>query len=103
MSYAPESIYLMHYSRVTGTQRLARLLEFQIHEFVRIARACADLPNAHEAVREAMLQLWIGLLREQGSTRSADEVAELLETDRELNAQGLLIWFERQRKSNMLG
>ena len=42
MSYAPESIYLMHYSRVTGTPRLATMLKSQIREFVRIT-ASAEL------------------------------------------------------------
>jgi glyoxylase-like metal-dependent hydrolase (beta-lactamase superfamily II) len=100
MSYAPESIYLMHYSRVTGTPRLAAALKSQIREFVRIVQACADRPDAHDAIRAAMLQLWLKLLQQQGSTLSVAEVARWLEMDLELNAQGLLIWFQRQRKSN---
>jgi glyoxylase-like metal-dependent hydrolase (beta-lactamase superfamily II) len=100
MSYAPESIYLMHYSRVTDTPRLAAMLKSQIREFVRIVRECATLPDAHNAVRAAMMEMWLRLLQQQGSTLSVEEVAKWLETDLELNAQGLLIWFHRQRKSN---
>lgn len=100
MSYAPDSIYLMHYSRVTGTPRLAAMLKSQIREFVRIVRERAALPDAHNAVRAAMLELWLRLLQQQGSTLAVEEVSEWLETDLELNAQGLLIWFQRQRKSN---
>jgi len=99
MSYAPDSIYLMHYSRVTGTPRLAASLKSQIREFVRIAREYGELPNASEGVRAAMLDLWVGLLRQHGSTLSSSEVAEHLAGDLDLNTQGLLIWFERQRKS----
>lgn len=98
MSYVPESIYLMHYSRVTGTPRLAALLKLQIREFVRIARECETLPDAHHAIRVAMMNLWLKLLREQGSTLSDQEVADWLEGDLELNAQGLVIWMQRQRK-----
>jgi glyoxylase-like metal-dependent hydrolase (beta-lactamase superfamily II) len=101
MSYAPDSMYLMHYSRVTGTPRLAGLLKSQIREFVRIAQACGDLPDAHNAVRAAMLEMWLKLLQLQGSTLPPGEVARLLETDLELNSQGLLIWYWRQRKSNL--
>jgi glyoxylase-like metal-dependent hydrolase (beta-lactamase superfamily II) len=101
MSYAPDSIYLMHYSRVTGTPRLAILLKSQIREFVRIVRERQALPDAHNAIRAAMMELWLKLLRQQGSTMAVDEVARLLESDLELNSQGLLIWFERQRKSNV--
>jgi glyoxylase-like metal-dependent hydrolase (beta-lactamase superfamily II) len=101
MSYAPESMYLMHYSRVTGTPRLAEMLKSQIREFVRIVRDCASLPDAHNAVRAAMLELWLKLLQQQGSTSAAADVAELLELDLELNSQGLLIWYARQRRSNL--
>jgi glyoxylase-like metal-dependent hydrolase (beta-lactamase superfamily II) len=99
MSYAPDSMYLMHYSRVTGTPRLAEMLKSQIREFVRIAERSVELPDPHNTVRAAMFEMWLKLLRLQGSTLPADEVAELLEWDLELNAQGLLIWYERQRKS----
>jgi len=98
MSYAPESIYLMHFSRVTGMPRLAALLKSQIREFVRIARECDGVPDAHNAIRRAMLELWLRLLQEQGSTLSTQEVSDWLAGDLELNAQGLLIWLQRQRK-----
>jgi glyoxylase-like metal-dependent hydrolase (beta-lactamase superfamily II) len=101
MSYAPESMYLMHYSRVTGTPRLAEMLKSQIREFVRIVRDCEASLDAHNAIRAAMLGLWLKLLQQQGSTVAADEVAKLLETDLELNSQGLLMWFARQRRSNL--
>jgi glyoxylase-like metal-dependent hydrolase (beta-lactamase superfamily II) len=98
MSYAPDSIYLMHYSRVTGTPRLAAMLKSQIREFVRIVREHGALPEASEGIRAAMLELWVTLLQQQGSGLSSSAVAELLEGDLDLNTQGLLIWFERQRK-----
>jgi len=100
MSYVPDSMYLMHYSRVTGTPRLAAMLKSQIREFVRIARECESLPDAHNAVRAAMMELWLKLLQQQGSTLAVEEVSKWLETDLELNAQGLLIWFRRQQKES---
>ena len=100
MSYAPESMYLMHYSRVTDTPRLAEMLKSQIREFVRIVRACEALPDPHNAIRAAMLELWLNLLQQHGSTCAVDDVAKLLESDLELNSQGLLIWCARQRRSN---
>jgi len=98
MSYAPESIYLMHYSRVTGIPRLAALLKQQIREFVRIARESSHLPDTHNAIRERMMQMWLTLLQQQGSTLSPREVSDWLEGDLELNAQGLVIWLQRQKK-----
>jgi len=40
------------------------------------------------------------LLQQQGSTLAVEEVSKWLETDLELNAQGLLIWFRRQQKES---
>jgi glyoxylase-like metal-dependent hydrolase (beta-lactamase superfamily II) len=101
MSYAPESMYLMHYSRVAGTPRLAEMLKSQIREMVRIVRACEASPDPHNAIRSAMLDLWLKLLQQQGSTVAPGDVAKLLESDLELNSQGLLMWFARQRRNNL--
>jgi glyoxylase-like metal-dependent hydrolase (beta-lactamase superfamily II) len=98
MSYAPESIYLMHYSRVTGTPRLAAMLKWQVREFVRIARESAQSADSHNAIREQMMDMWLKLLQQQGSTLSPREVSDWLEGDLELNAQGLAIWLQRQQK-----
>jgi glyoxylase-like metal-dependent hydrolase (beta-lactamase superfamily II) len=101
LSFAPESMYLMHYSRVTGLTRLAAMLKSQIREFVRIAHEHGASPDAHNAVRAAMFDLWLKMLQQQGSTMPASEVAGIVETDLELNAQGLLIWRGRQLKNKM--
>ena len=98
MTYEPESIYLMHYSRVTGTPRLADLLKLQIREFVRIARESESLPDVHGAIRTGMMDMWLKLLGQQGSELSSREVSDWLEGDLELNAQGLVIWLQRQKK-----
>src|SRR5262249_737528 len=71
MSFALDSIYLMHYSRVTGTTRLASLLKSQIREFVQIVQGSASAPDPAEAIRGAMLELWLKLLKQQGSTLPA--------------------------------
>ncbi|MGH8136886.1 MAG: MBL fold metallo-hydrolase [Steroidobacteraceae bacterium] len=97
---APESIYLMHYSRVTGVPRLAELLKSQIHDFVQMARRHAQSPDAHAAIRADMLELWLRLLQRHGSTLTADEVARMLEADLDLNTQGLIAWLQRQQKNN---
>jgi hypothetical protein len=100
LAYAPQSMYLTHYSRVTGVPRLAEMLQSQIAELVRIARRHAGSADAHGAIRVAMFALWVQLLRRHGCTLPEAEIAELLETDLELNAQGLVVWLERQRKTN---
>ena len=68
---------------------------------MRIVRDRAASPDAHNAIRAAMLDLWLNLLQQQGSTSAPDDVAQILESDLELNSQGLLIWCARQRRSNL--
>lgn len=99
MSYSPQSMYLMHYSRVTGLPRLAESLKSQIREFVEIVRRCESREDAHAAIRTEMLDLWWTLLQRQGSELPRAEAARLLENDLELNAQGLLFWARRLRRS----
>lgn len=101
MSYAPESIYLTHFSRVTQTTRLAGMLKAQIREFVRMTQEFGPGPNPAEAIRSAMLELWLRLLQQHGSTHTREEVEKLLKGDLDLNAQGLLIWFKRQSRGNV--
>ena len=100
-AYRPESIYLMHFSRVTGVPRLAGLLKEQIVELAAIARRNANAPDRAAAIRADMLALWIALARREGSTLDAGAVERGLENDLELNTQGLLAWLDRaaERKS----
>jgi len=103
LGLAPESIYLMHYSRVTGVPRLGAMLKSQIAELVRITREHARAASPHAAIREAMLELWWTLLQRQGSRLTRTGVARLLESDLELNTQGLLIWLERAERGRQAG
>ena len=66
---------------------------------MRIAQESDSQPDAHKSIRTAMMEMWLKLLRQQGSTLSPAEVSDWLEGDLELNAQGLVIWLERQRKA----
>jgi glyoxylase-like metal-dependent hydrolase (beta-lactamase superfamily II) len=101
LSYRPESIYLMHFSRVTGVPRLAELLKSQIRELTGIARRHAHAPDRVAAIRADMLALWIELARREGSTLDEAALERALEGDLELNTQGLIAWLDRaaERKS----
>ena len=100
-AYRPESIYLMHFSRVTGVPRLAGLLKSQIRELTGIARRHAHAPDRAAAIRADMLALWIALAAREGSTLDEGALARALESDLELNTQGLIAWLDRggERKS----
>lgn len=98
LSYHPESIYLMHFSRVTGVPRLAELLKAQIGELTGIARRHARAEDRAAAIRADMLALWVGLARREGSTLDEGSLARALESDLELNTQGLIAWLDRGRE-----
>ncbi|MBV9346305.1 MAG: MBL fold metallo-hydrolase [Gammaproteobacteria bacterium] len=95
MSYRPEAMYLMHFSRVTGLARLAAALQAQVREFARLARAHARDPQPAAGIRADMAALWLRLAREHGCHQSDAEILQRLAGDLELNTQGLLVWLQR--------
>lgn len=99
LSYAPQAMYLTHYSRVTDVPRLAESLKLQIRQFVAIARKHRDDANRHEAISAGLRALWLELLRQHGCTLPEARIDELLGVDLELNTQGLSAWLDRERKS----
>ncbi len=95
LSYRPESMFLMHFSRVTDVPRLGELLKMQVREFARIARAHAQDADPATSIRAAMLELWLDLAHRHGSPLSDREIEAVLENDLTLNTQGLMVWLER--------
>jgi glyoxylase-like metal-dependent hydrolase (beta-lactamase superfamily II) len=98
-SFAPESVYLMHYGRVTGASKLATDLKAQVRQFVEIARRSARLPDVKGAIEKEMRALWISLARKHGVTLPEERIDALLKDDLDLNAQGLVAWIERQKRA----
>jgi glyoxylase-like metal-dependent hydrolase (beta-lactamase superfamily II) len=98
-AYRPESMYLMHFSRVTHIARLASDLKDRIRELVDITERNADAPGRYEAIRGDMLSLWLGLARKHGVQLGDAEIARLLEGDLDLNTQGLIVWVDRRKRS----
>jgi glyoxylase-like metal-dependent hydrolase (beta-lactamase superfamily II) len=99
LAYRPESIYLMHFSRVTEVPRLGELLKNQILELSAIARRHARATNRAAAIRAEMLELWIALAQREGSTFDEREIEHALHGDLELNTQGLIAWLDRSTHS----
>ena len=95
LAYAPQAMYLMHFSRVTDVPRLAAKLKKQIGEFVRIARHHAQAHDRYAAIKGDMLDLWLGLAREHEIALSRAEIERLLQGDLDLNTQGLIVWLDR--------
>jgi glyoxylase-like metal-dependent hydrolase (beta-lactamase superfamily II) len=97
LRYSPQAMYLTHYGRVDGVERLATELLKQIDAMVDIARARAGLGEAAllAALRDGLGSLYATRAAAMGCPRSAAEVVELLAMDIQLNAQGLAVWLQR--------
>ncbi len=91
----PESVYLMHFSRVTGIPRLGTSLKQQITALAGIARAHATDADPARGIHADMLALWLGLARAHGCRQSDTELEQALEGDLALNTQGLIAWLTR--------
>jgi glyoxylase-like metal-dependent hydrolase (beta-lactamase superfamily II) len=98
-SYRPAAAYLMHYSRVTDIPKLAGDLKTQVRQLVEIARRNADRPDLKAAIVKEMQELWRGLARQHGVQLPDERITALLKDDAELNAQGLVVWIERQKRA----
>jgi glyoxylase-like metal-dependent hydrolase (beta-lactamase superfamily II) len=92
---APESVYLTHFSRVTGTARLAQSLREQVDALAKIARRHQSSPQRQARIREDMRALWWALARAHGVANAEARVDEVLGPDLELNTQGLDAWLTR--------
>jgi glyoxylase-like metal-dependent hydrolase (beta-lactamase superfamily II) len=98
MSFEPEWLYLTHYGRVGDVPRLAALLLEQLDAMVALARAAMHAEDRHERLKRDLSALYLQKLREHGCTLPESRVLELLELDLELNAQGIAIWLDRERR-----
>jgi glyoxylase-like metal-dependent hydrolase (beta-lactamase superfamily II) len=97
LSYSPESMYLMHFSRVTDVPRLGESLKGQIRELTRIAQQSSAAADPAAAIRSGMSDLWRELAARHGCRLPPRQLLALLEGDLELNTQGLIAWLERRR------
>jgi glyoxylase-like metal-dependent hydrolase (beta-lactamase superfamily II) len=95
LAYEPQSMYLMHFSRVTDVGRLGESMKMQVQELARIARAHAQDAAPAVGIRADMLALWLHLARAHGCTLSDAQILQVLGGDLELNTQGLLAWLQR--------
>ncbi|HET6725986.1 MAG TPA: MBL fold metallo-hydrolase [Gammaproteobacteria bacterium] len=95
MSYAPQAMFLTHYSRVTDLRRLAADMHLGIDQYVDIARTCAGADNRELCMKEKMHDWLCERLAVHGC-ELPDETRDLwLAMDIDLNVQGLAVWLDR--------
>ena len=99
LSARPEACHVTHFGAVRGdVQRVGLRLIEQVDAMVALAQFLEDAPDRHEALKQALTKLYVDRARIHGVAEPERLVPELLEMDIELNAQGLAVWLERERK-----
>jgi len=98
LSFAPEAMYLTHYSRVENVQLLGADLSRRLDALVSLALAARDLSGMarHERIKSQMADYLFGELRAHGCLLADEVLLEIWATDLELNAQGLEVWLDSQ-------
>lgn len=99
LSYAPQRMYLTHYSAVDKVPVLAERLRAGIARYVALARSLAAAPDRHQAIKAALRADLLADLAARGHRMPVAEVDALLATDLELNAQGLGVWLDTQKSA----
>jgi len=95
MARDPQAMYLTHYGRVEGVPSLGRNLLRLLDATVRAAMGMRHHPARHEALKQALLELYVQDLQRHGAPQTPAQIQELLGMDIELNAQGIAVWLDK--------
>mgnify|MGYP001275664940 CR=1 FL=1 len=99
LAYAPQAVFLTHYSRVTDVPRLAADLHRDLDEFVRIARRHAERADPQGAIAKDLEWYLRRRLDEHGVDLPEALISDWLAMDVQLNAQGLAVWLAGQGRT----
>lgn len=98
----PAWVYLTHYGRVGDVQRLGAQGLALLREMVALGLRLRAAPQRHAALCAALEALYLEGVRAHGCAFAPDEVRALLAIDIELNAQGMAVWLDRERRAGAL-
>ena len=98
LALQPQAMYPTHYGRIEDVQRLAADLHTQIDAMVALARAADGKPDRHEVLVDTLTSLYATRAQAHGWHAGRARLSEVLQMDIELNAQGLEVWLDQQRK-----
>jgi len=94
----PASLYLTHFGRVTGAERLGAALSEQIERFVAVAREQAPAADRQQRIRAGLRDDLVARAAAHGVADAEATVDAVLGPDLDLNTQGLVAWLERAEK-----
>lgn len=99
LSYAPQAMYLTHFGRVQGVAALGDTLLTQIDELVAMAEPLRAVPERHARLKQGLAEIYLRRTRDHGCSLADAQVLDLLASDIELNAQGLAVWLDGDKRT----
>jgi glyoxylase-like metal-dependent hydrolase (beta-lactamase superfamily II) len=96
LSYNPRGIYVTHYSRVEGLQKLAADLHEQLDAYVEIAQRHKQHEQRTATMTSDLYAYIDARLDQHGVRRDEAFRHALLDGDIKLNVQGLEVWLDQQ-------
>lgn len=98
MSFQPEAMFLTHYSRVADLEPLAASLHEQIDAQVALGRSAAERADRSAYLRAAIADQFRARAAALACPITGAAFDALLALDVELNAQGLEVWLDRDKR-----
>jgi glyoxylase-like metal-dependent hydrolase (beta-lactamase superfamily II) len=98
LTLKPEAMYLTHYGRVENIEHLAGKLHELIDAMVDVALEAGDSSHRHARLTQGLTELYAARTSEHGWKGDSNELLHWLGMDIELNAQGLGVWLDRERR-----
>ena len=99
MACEPEHVYLTHYSKVVGLDRLAEDMHHDIDAFVALADSLENSADRLASIEAGMFAHWWARLQDHGYEGSRDDAFAVVEMDIKLNSMGLDVWLNRRAKA----
>lgn len=98
MSFSPQTLYLTHYSALKPNARMIAGLHEQIDDFVMLTQKAADSDeNFSQILNHDILEYLVRRCLNELNDINEDIVRKWLKLDAELNAQGLVHWWQHKR------
>ena len=95
LAFKPEAMYLTHYSRVVDVEALGADLFRRLDAMVNMAVAEQGAGEVrHQNIKQKLTDYLLAEVRAHGCSLSEQVLLDILETDLELNAQGLGVWLD---------
>jgi glyoxylase-like metal-dependent hydrolase (beta-lactamase superfamily II) len=98
LAFEPARMYLTHYGAVGEVARLGAELLVQLEQMVQLGNTLRAHPDRHAALKQGLAEMYTQRVAQHGCAMSAEAALELLAMDMELNAQGMGIWLDRQKR-----